>query len=113
MAGDMQYRVFNEQEITRHFEACLRRMVFATTEVDLNAITLDETLVTLGRSAYLYQTQGKRIIHLPRPDEHQADILRALSISFLTKPKISKRAKISISMQRRQKLFRQFRHLSK
>ncbi|CAE6506312.1 hypothetical protein NMYAN_210057 [Nitrosomonas nitrosa] len=32
---------------------------------------------------------------MPRPDEHQANILRALGITFPTKPKISKRTKIN------------------
>lgn len=82
-------------KITRHFEACLRA-VFATTDNDPHAITTDDALVALGRLTYLYQTHhGKRIVHLPRPDEHQANILRALGITFPTKPKISKRTKIN------------------
>ncbi|CAE6493385.1 transposase (fragment) [Nitrosomonas nitrosa] len=82
-------------KITRHFEACLRA-VFATTDNDPHAITPDDALVALGRLTYLYQTHhGKRIVHLPRPDEHQANILRALGITFPTKPKISKRTKIN------------------
>lgn len=82
-------------KITRHFEACLRA-VFATTDDDPHAITPDDALVALGRLTYLYQTHhGKRIVHLPRPDEHQANILRALGITFPTKPKISKRTKIN------------------
>ncbi|CAE6489635.1 hypothetical protein NMYAN_100059 [Nitrosomonas nitrosa] len=47
---------------------------------------------------YLYQTHhGKRIVHLLRPDEHQANILRALdiNITFPTKPRICKRTQIN------------------
>jgi hypothetical protein len=82
-------------KITRHFEACLRT-VFATTDDDPNTTTLDDALAALGRLTYLYQTRhGRRIVHLPRPDEHQASILSALGISFPTKPKINKRTKIN------------------
>lgn len=99
-------------KITRHFEACLRT-VFATTEDDPHAITPDDALVALGRLTYLYQTHhGKRIARLPRPDEYQANILRALGITFPPNQKLASAQK-STNMPRRQQPFQQYRHFSK
>ena len=72
-------------KITRQFEAGLRK-VFGTTGEDAGAITSDDDLVSLGRLTYLYTTDrhGERHVHLPRPDEHQTKILKALGLSFPT-----------------------------
>jgi hypothetical protein len=75
-------------KITRQFEAGLRK-AFGTTGEDAAAITPDDALVALGRLTYLYTTDrnGERHVHLPRPDEHQAKILKALGLSFPTQAK--------------------------
>jgi hypothetical protein len=75
-------------KITRQFEAGLRK-VFGTTDQDADAITADDALVALGRLTYLYTTDrnGERHIHLPRPDEQQNKILKALGLSFPTQAK--------------------------
>ena len=75
-------------KITRQFEAGLRK-VFGTTDQDADAITADDALVALGRLTYLYTTDrnGERHTHLPRPDEQQNKILKALGLSFPTQAK--------------------------
>jgi transposase len=75
-------------KITRQFEARLRN-VFGTTDQDADAITADDALVALGRLTYLYTTDrnGERHTHLPRPDEQQNKILKALGLSFPTQAK--------------------------
>ena len=75
-------------KITRQFEAGLRQ-TFGTTDTDADAITADDALVALGRLTYLYTTDrnGERHVHLPRPDEHQTKILKALGLSFPTQAK--------------------------
>jgi hypothetical protein len=76
-------------KITRHFEAGLRKE-FGTTGEDAAAITPDDALVALGRLTYLYTTDrnGERHVHLPRPDEHQNKILKALGLAFPTQAKV-------------------------
>ena len=46
-------------------------------------------MLALGRLTYLYTTDrnGERHVHLPRPDAHQAKILKALGLSFPTQAK--------------------------
>jgi len=80
-------------KITRQFAASLRQ-TFGTTDTDADAITADDALVALGRLTYLYSTDrnGDRHVYLPRPDEHQAKILKALGLTFPLKPKVDKRA---------------------
>ena len=80
-------------KITRQFEADLRK-VFGTTGENADAITPDDALVALGRLTYLYSTDrnGDRHVYLPRPDEHQNKILKALGLTFPLKPKVEKRA---------------------
>ena len=80
-------------KITRQLEAGLRQ-AFGTTDEDAAAITSDDALVALGRLTYLYSTDrnGDRHIYLPRPDEHQNKILKALGLTFPLKPKVDKRA---------------------
>ena len=80
-------------KITRQFEASLRQ-TFGTTDTDADAITADDALVALGRLTYLYSTDrnGDRHVYLPRPDEHQNKILKALGLTFPLKPKVEKRA---------------------
>ena len=75
-------------KITRQFEAGLRQTV-GTTDTDTDAITADDALVALGRLTYLYTTDrnGERHVHLPRPDEHQTKILKALGLSLPTQAK--------------------------
>ena len=80
-------------KITRQFEADLRK-VFGTTGENADAITPDDALVALGRLTYLYSTDrnGDRHVYLPRPDEHQNKILKALGLTFPLKLKVEKRA---------------------
>jgi hypothetical protein len=80
-------------KITRQFEASLRQ-TFGTTDTDADAITADDALVALGRLTYLYSTDrnGDRHVYLPRPDEQQSKILKALGLTFPLKPKVDKRA---------------------
>ena len=75
-------------KITRQFEAGLRK-TFGTTDENADTITPDDALVALGRLTYLYTTDrnGQRHVHLPRPDEHQTKILKALGLSFPTQAK--------------------------
>jgi hypothetical protein len=80
-------------KITRQLEAGLRQ-TFGTTDEDAAAITLEDALVALGRLTYLYSTDrnGDRHVYLPRPDELQNKILKALGLTFPLKAKVSKRA---------------------
>jgi len=81
-------------KIARKFESSLHK-TFGTTDKNTSAITPDDALVALGRLTYLYTTDGdgNRQVHLPRPDEHQNSILRALGLSFPNHPKVDKKAK--------------------
>ena len=75
-------------KITRQFEAGLRK-TFGTTDQNTDAITPDDALVALGRLTYLHTTDrnGQRHTHLPRPDELQNKILKALGLTFPTQAK--------------------------
>jgi hypothetical protein len=80
-------------KITRQLEASLRQ-TFGTTCEDADAITADDALVALGRLTYLYSTDrnGDRHVYLPRPDDLQNKILKALGLSFPVKAKVGKQA---------------------
>jgi transposase len=80
-------------KITRQLEAGLRQ-TFGTTDEDADAITPEDALIALGRLTYLYSTDrnGERHVYLPRPDELQNKILKALGLTFPLKAKVSKRA---------------------
>jgi transposase len=80
-------------KLTRQLAKSLRQ-TFGSTGEDADAITPEDALVALGRLTYLYSTDrnGDRHVYLPRPDQHQNKILKALGLTFPLKPKVDKRA---------------------
>jgi hypothetical protein len=59
------------------------RAVFGTTDEAPQTVTLDDALTALGRITYLYyDLKDTRIARLPRLDELQTQIFKALGLTF-------------------------------
>ena len=69
-------------KMAREMEARLHQ-AFGATEEDPMATTLQEVLEALRRLCfYKNEIQGVPLLNLPRPDERQTAILKALSVSY-------------------------------
>ena len=69
-------------KLTRLFEEKLHR-AFGTTADDPKALTFDDALLALSRITYLYyEANGQRLVRLPRLDQLQTSIFKALGLTF-------------------------------
>lgn len=69
-------------KLTRELQQRLRA-VFGTTDEAPQTVTLDDALTALGRITYLYyDLKDTRIARLPRLDELQTQIFKALGLTF-------------------------------
>lgn len=67
-------------KLCRELEACLRQ-AFGTTDTDDNALTIKDALLSLTRMCFQrHETAGQAFLKLPRPDEKQEAIFKALDV---------------------------------
>ena len=67
-------------KLSRELEACLKQ-AFGTTDESDDALTIKDALLSLSRMCFQrYETRGQEFLKLPRPDEKQEAILRALDV---------------------------------
>ena len=68
-------------KLCREFEACLKRTFGTTADAD-NAVTLQDALGSFSRLCFQRQAiGGQEFLKLPRPDERQQALFKALDIS--------------------------------
>ena len=64
----------------RQLEACLKQ-AFGTTDEGDNALTIKDALLSLSRMCFQrHETAGQEFLKLPRPDEKQEAIFKALGV---------------------------------
>lgn len=69
-------------KVTRLFEDRLHQ-AFGTTDDHPHALTFDDALLALSRITYLYyEANGHRFVRLPRLDDLQTSIFKALGLTF-------------------------------
>jgi transposase len=69
-------------KVARLFEDRLHQ-AFGTTDDDPHALTFDDALLALSRITYLYyEANGHRFVRLPRLDDLQTSIFKALGLPF-------------------------------
>ncbi|MGH8568351.1 MAG: IS1634 family transposase [Gammaproteobacteria bacterium] len=69
-------------KVTRLFEDRLHQ-AFGTTDDDPHALTFDDALLALSRITYLYyEANGHRLVRLPKLDDLQTSIFKALGLTF-------------------------------
>ena len=67
-------------KLSRELEACLKQ-AFGTTDESDDALTIKDALLSLSRMCFQRnETRGQEFLKLPRPDEKQEAILRALDV---------------------------------
>jgi hypothetical protein len=67
-------------KLCRELEACLKR-AFGTTEAGENALTIKDALLSLSRLCFQrHETAGQAFLKLPRPDEKQEALFKALDV---------------------------------
>jgi transposase len=67
-------------KLCRELEACLKQ-AFGTTEEGDNALTIKDALLSLSRMCFQrHETAGQEFLKLPRPDEKQEAIFKALGV---------------------------------
>ncbi len=67
-------------KLGRELEACLKQ-AFGTTDEGDNALTIKDALLSLSRMCFQrHETAGQEFLKLPRPDEKQEAIFKALGV---------------------------------
>ncbi len=67
-------------KLSRELDACLKQ-AFGTTDESDNALTIKDALLSLSRMCFQrHETAGQEFLQLPRPDEKQEAIFKALGV---------------------------------